>query len=548
MDTANQNRLNGLCIARPALIALAVASFALSGCQTGSRVDDRPLLPLFGEIEVNEPVRLAMPGAPTTVESTPEIIPASGSYQQMDKVADTGKGTKDLPPIITRQPDLVLRACYAEEQVVDLASAFRLASLANPTIGLAEDTVRANLAEQMLARALLFPTLNVGTTLSIHRGALLSGRGTVRDVDRESLYIGAGSDVRGAGTLAVPGVHVVSHLGDAAFAPRVAQQKVQGSQFNAAATQNVVLLDVANGYLALVGAEARLLALGQSEKEIAEVAKLTSDFASKGLGREADALRAQSELSLLQSTIDRTEEEVVALASELARLLSTDATVRLRPEAGSPPLIQLVDDRLGLELLLQTAVANHPEIAARESNVALSETRLRQERVRPFLPIVSIGFSAGDFGGGSNLAGYRFSHFNSRTDLDVLAVWTLPNFGMSNRAVQNKVRSEIATAEAHRTEAIDQVQREVTEAFSRARAARNELNIAKRRVQTSQQAFKQDLARTKDRLGNLIEVLSSFNQLNAARQDLIQAMVVYSQAQFQLYVALGSTPLAAPKK
>jgi outer membrane protein TolC len=292
-----------------------------------------------------------------------------------------------------------------------------------------------------------------------------------------------------------------------------------------------------------VGAEARLLALRQSEKEIAEVAKLTADFASKGLGREADALRAQTELSLLQNSAERAEEDVVAAATELARLLSTDSTVRLRPEAGSPPLIQLIDERLGLERLLQTGIANHPEIAARETNVALYETRLRQERVRPFLPVVSLGFSAGDFGGGSNLVGYRFSHFNTRTDFDVVAVWTLQNFGAGNRAVQNKVRAEIGLAEAQRTRAIDQVQREVTEAFSRARSARHEVDIAKRRAETSQRAFQQDLARTKDRLGNLIEVLSSFNQLNLARQDLVQAMVAYSQAQFQLYVAVGNTPV-----
>jgi outer membrane protein TolC len=303
-----------------------------------------------------------------------------------------------------------------------------------------------------------------------------------------------------------------------------------------------VLLNVASAYLALVGAEARLLALRQSETEIAEVARLTADFASKGLGRDADAQRAQGELALLQGAADRAEEDVVAISTELARLLSADATVRLRPDAGAPPLIQLVDERIGLESLLQSAIANRPEIAAHSSNVALFETRLRQERVRPFLPVVAVGFSAGDFGGGSNLVGYRLSHFSARTDFDVLAVWTLQNFGAGNRAAENRVRAEIGLAEAQRLRAIDQVQREVTEALSQARAARHQVEIAKRRVETSQQAFKQDLGRTKDRLGNLIEVLSSFNQLNSARQDLIQAMVAYSQAQFQLFVAIGSTP------
>jgi outer membrane protein TolC len=338
-------------------------------------------------------------------------------------------------------------------------------------------------------------------------------------------------------------VRIVAHLSDAVFAPRVAEQKVQGSQFDAAATHNLVLLNVANAYLGLIGAEAKLLALAQSEKEIAEVAKLTADFAAKGIGRDADAMRAQSERLLLQSTMQRGEEEIVARATELARLLSTDPVVRLRPQAGTPPIIQMVDERMPLESLLQTALLNRPEIGSQNSNVALNETRLRQERIRPFLPTLSVGFSAGDYGGGSNLVGYRFSHFNTRTDFDFLAVWNLQNLGMGNRAVQNRVRAEIGVAEAQRTQVINQIHREVAEAFATARTSRHQLDISKRQVETAQQAFRQDLLRTKDRLGNLIEVLGSFNQLTRARQDLIQAMIDYSQAQFELYVAVGNTPI-----
>lgn len=70
------------------------------------------------------------------------------------------------------------------------------------------------------------------------------------------------------------------------------------------------------------------------------------------------------------------------------------------------------------------------------------------------------------------------------------------------------------------------------------------MDLARRRVETAQQAYRQDLLRTKDQLGKLVEVLSSFNLLVAARQDLVQAMVGYSQAQFELFVAVGSTPVS----
>ena len=61
-------------------------------------------------------------------------------------------------------------------------------------------------------------------------------------------------------------------------------------------------------------------------------------------------------------------------------------------------------------------------------------------------------------------------------------------------------------------------------------------------VETSQNAYKQDLARTKNVLGRPIEVLNSASQLVAARQDLVRAMIGSSQAQLQLYTALGNQP------
>ena len=48
-------------------------------------------------------------------------------------------------------------------------------------------------------------------------------------------------------------------------------------------------------------------------------------------------------------------------------------------------------------------------------------------------------------------------------------------------------------------------------------------------------------------MGRLIEVLDSLKLLNRARQSLIRSIIGFDQAQFALYVALGSPPpLARP--
>ncbi len=275
--------------------------------------------------------------------------------------------------------------------------------------------------------------------------------------------------------------------------------------------------------------------------------KLTANFAAKGLGREGDAQRAASDRLLLQGSILQEEESASFWAAELSRLLSTDPAVRLRPETGPPPLVHLVDPETPLEPLLEEALSRRPEIAARSIDVSRNETRLRQEQVRPLVPTVAVGFSAGDFGGGSDQAGYRFSHFNSRTDFDVVAFWTVQNLGFGNWAVQKRVRAEIREAEAERLRAIDRVRREVSEALARVNAFQLQIDSAQKRVETAQAAFHQDLTRARNLQGRVIEVLDSLHLASTARTDLVRAIVGFSQAQLQLYVALGNTPATAKR-
>jgi hypothetical protein len=48
--------------------------------------------------------------------------------------------------------------------------------------------------------------------------------------------------------------------------------------------------------------------------------------------------------------------------------------------------------------------------------------------------------------------------------------------------------------------------------------------------------------------GRIIEVLDSFNMLTSVRQDFIATMTAYSQAQFDLWTALGNVPTALTER
>src|SRR5262249_44568769 len=159
------------------------------------------------------------------------------------------------------------------------------------------------------------------------------------------------------------------------------------------------------------------------------------DYARTGQGRPADEHRAQTDASLLHIREQAAQEGVAVAAADLARLLDVDPSISLRILDEPIQVFQLVDPCLELQTLLDIAARYRPEVGAASAAVAAAQVRYCQEKARPFLPLLSVGYSAGDFGGGSNLTTPSFGRFDGRTDFDASAVWTLQGIGFGNLAV-----------------------------------------------------------------------------------------------------------------
>src|SRR5262249_4401092 len=159
----------------------------------------------------------------------------------------------------------------SSERSIDLATALELAGAGTATIALARELVRTSLALELQARALALPSLDAGASLNEHWGNLQSASGTIEDVQRQALYFGNGAGAVGAGTVGVPGVRLTARVADALFAPAAARQEVAARRLDAAAVRNSILLDVVQAYFDLIGAEAKLSALHQSQGELGEL-------------------------------------------------------------------------------------------------------------------------------------------------------------------------------------------------------------------------------------------------------------------------------------
>jgi outer membrane protein TolC len=205
-------------------------------------------------------------------------------------------------------------------------------------------------------------------------------------------------------------------------------------------------------------------------------------------------------------------------------------------------LLELVDAGQDLEQLLQLARGARPELAALSAEIARKQIQVKQERTRPLFPTISLGFSAGNFGGGTNPA---FGQFSNRTDVDLIAYWTLQNMGVGNWALQKQRLSEQRQAMLERDRTANVINREVADAQALVLARRQDTDIARERLVVAERAFREDLKRIKGNVGLPIELLNSLNRLVRARVDVVRVVQDYNLAQMQLFVALGQTPLAA---
>jgi len=430
----------------------------------------------------------------------------------------------------------------AAEYPIDLGLALRLAGIENPTVNLARERVNEALAGQLAARALLLPSVNVGGNFYLHRGVYQNASGQILDVNRQSLYLGAGSRVTGAGAAAVPGAWLFAHLGDAAYAPLAARQEVSARRSDAQGVQNAVLRDVAVAYLQLVGTEARLEVLRQAEIDVGEVVRVTRSFAEKGQGQQSDADRATANAELLRRQVREAEEERAVASARLCRLLSLDPSVRLLTPARAIEPVRLLPEDADAEALSTEAAQRRPEVHAQAAEVQQARTRVRQERMRPWLPVVSVGYSSGVFGGWGGASTTDPSSLNGRSSLDVGAFWTFENLGVGNRARVRRTSAELAQETAGYQAVVNQVRSEVVEALADARAAARQIELARSAVTASQEGYsleKLRIAQIQGR-GRPIETLDSLRQLIDSRQELVRTVTAYNVAQFRLFAAVGN--------
>lgn len=445
-----------------------------------------------------------------------------------------------------------------ESRPIDLGSALQLAGVQNPQILLARERVVEAAAMRQLAAAQFLPSLNLGTNYDAHNGTLQQSNGNMLKVNRDSLYLGLGAAAVGSGTVNIPGLVWSGNVSTTIYQALVSRQVVRQREFASQVVQNETLLRVAQAYLELLRAEGRRAIAAKNRAEAMEVARITGNFAAKGQGRQADADRAMTELEQRNNDLLQAENDALTSSARLCQLLSLNPSERLRPIDGWVVPFPIVPEPIPLPELITIALTQRPELRERQAAIRAALLELQNAKVLPFSPNVILGYSAGGFGGGSNLAAQgipqangtvltqsRFTDLRDRQDFDAVVYWSLRNLGIGNAAMIRLAQSNMRQNELRNVEVLDRVRAEVVLAYARTHARYAQIESNERAVQASSRAYEQDYTRTKNREGLPIEVLDSMRLLGRSRYSYLDAIVDYNRAHFDLYVALGQPPANA---
>jgi outer membrane protein TolC len=441
--------------------------------------------------------------------------------------------------------------CYP----IDLPTALRLAGANNLQIAMAVERVREAQARMNAASALWIPSFNAGLIYNKHDGKIQDTRGDVVDVSRNALFVGGGpvigmSPLNGASN-GPARLFVDLSLADVLFEPLAVRQVVAAADANQVATFNDTLLEVSYAYVALVRAQAQTAIAEEAVKNAETLARITADFSRAGAGLEADAQRARAELGGRRRALAATREDVGVASAELARLVRLDPSVTLLPAEDQPVPVSLVGEHEPLRALIEMAMTSRPELDRNEALVEETWLRLKAEQLRPWIPNLYAGVSAGGFGGGR---GSFMGNFGDRSDFDAAAIWQLQNLGFGNAARQRRQGSLHRQAHLAAEQIRDIIAADVARAYHRVQARRQQIDAAGPQVTAAAKALQLNFDGIRGAELRPIEAQQAIGALATARGQYIDAVLDYNRAQLELLRALGQPPMdpkhlgAAPKE
>jgi outer membrane protein TolC len=493
--------------------------------------------------------------------ASPSSIPPPRPYRITNRFAQAAPEAAALPNEVVRESSSPSGATVASVldtslvpgrsiEPIDLPNALRLAGARDVDIAIARRRVNQSLADLQFACAQWLPSLFLGPTWYRADGQVQTINGPVENVNRSSLFIGGlaattapgyAAASPGTGFMPLNGSSAVFRFSDAIYGPIAARRVLNAADAHVHAINNDAILRVAEAYFDLQQACGLLAISREAVSNAKELSEITGAFARTGQGLEADHRRALTELRHRRKDVELYTGQLLVASANLVRLLVLNPQMVIAPIEPAEAVISLFPDDVPLDDLVVQALRNRPELANAQELVEASVARLKQAKLRPFVPSLAVSYAGGGFGGGP---GSFFGNFGARGDVAASLFWELQNLGFGDAAIIHRRRFENQEAVVQKIKVEAQVAADVVSAFETKQAAARQIKEAREAVSEAIDSLKLNMVSSRrgaelPRATRPIEVLQPIQALVAARSDYLDSVLSYNRAQFRLNRAIG---------
>lgn len=314
----------------------------------------------------------------------------------------------------------------------------------------------------------------------------------------------------------------------------VAAQDAQSIGYGYQETVNRVVRDIKVAYFDLGLTLERTRLVEKNKLILEDLLHIAEKHYGVGLGSQADALKAQTQVSRIVDELLRLARERPAIEAELIRALGRNANIPV-PVPESP---QLREETLSLESLRETALSRRPQLLALQSIVARNEKAMDLAR-RNYYPDFDLRLAYGQRD--NMLDGSRRPDMVTLTVAVNLPVWR-----------ENKLTPRIAEAVAKRDQAqsMYEAQRNEVTASLRQQMALAEQNLQSARLYRTailpqaRLTVESALAAYRVNRVDFLTLLDSQMTVFNYEISLVTAMASYNKALAEIDLLTGKPPIS----
>lgn len=330
--------------------------------------------------------------------------------------------------------------------------------------------------------------------------------------------------------------YLLLDFGGRAATAAEAQHALLAADWSHEATIQNVVLAVQETYFAYQNAKAQTAAAKVAVRRAETALEVATGRHDVGVATIADVLQARTALSQAKFDLAGAEGQVLTLRGALATAmgLPADLPFDVGPLADEPRLEAAVE----VEPLIAEALRRRPDLNAGREQAAKAAARVRVTHSEG-LPTLSLSASA------SRTAYDPALYERQRDGWSARVLLSYPLFsGFDNTYNRRKADEEAAAARAQSEGLEQQVVLQVWTAYYRLRTVAEQVRAARDLLAAAEQSEQVALARYKEGVGSILDLLTAETALARARAQEIQARADYFVAAARLTHAVGAAAVA----